>query len=378
MDKKIKILFFMDGIGNAGGIQEMSIKWMENIDRNKFHVDILSYDTGKKDNFPNRVKQLGGEIFIIPKYTNGDVINSITKTKKFFEEHRYDILHAHSSSKAVFVMFYARKAGIKIRILHAHCSKFIVTDKKALLMANLLLVPTLKNTTDFFACSPEAGIFLFGEKAYADNKVKIIHNGIDPRKYLPDSNIRNKIREELGVKEKFVIGNVGRFRRQKNHEFLIDVFAKVCSIDPDAFLVCVGNGELEESIKDKARKMGVFNRISFLGFRCDVNDIMQSFDLLLMPSLFEGLPVTAVEAQAEGIPGLFSSNISADVAILPTSSFLHLEDDLDVWAKKIVSYKNYKREENPYQYILDQGYDIQIETKKLEKVYIERLKEVTK
>lgn len=373
MKDKIKVLFFMDGIGNAGGIQEMSIKWMENIEKDKFQIDILSYNTGKRDNFPERIRALGGEVYVIPKYTNGDVINSIKHTKKFFKEHHYDILHAHSSSKAVFIMHYAKKAGVKVRILHSHSSKFVVTDKKSLLIANMLLKPTLKNTTDFFACSPEAGIFLFSKEAYDQGKITLIHNGINTKKFLPDAGKRKKMRNELGMEERFVIGNVGRFRPQKNHLYLMDIFKSVCDIDSDATLLCVGNGELEESIKEKATQLGIFNRIKFLGFRSDVSDLMQSFDLLLMPSLFEGLPVTAVEAQAEGVPGLFANTITPNVAILPTSSFLSLEDAPEVWAKKIISYKNIEREENPYKYILEQGYDIEIETKKLEKYYLDSL-----
>ena len=366
----------MDGIGNAGGIQEMSIKWMENIDRDKFQIDILSYNTGKKDNFPDRVKALGGDVYIIPKYTNGDVFRSLKQTKKFFEEHHYDVLHAHSSSKAFFIMYYAKKYGIKVRILHSHSSRFVVTDKKSLIFAKLLIKPTLENTTDYFACSPEAGIFLFGSDAYAKGMITLVHNGINAKKFLPTVNVRKHIRKELGVEDKFVIGNVGRFSPPKNHTFLMDIFKSVCDVDSDAILVCAGDGKLEDNVKEKAKKLGVYNRIIFLGFRDDVNDIMQSFDLLLMPSLFEGLPVTGVEAQAEGVPGLFATTITSDVAILPTSDFLSLDDSPEIWANKVLSYKNVERVVDPYKYISEKGYDIEIETKKLENFYLKRLNEV--
>ena len=364
----------MDGIGNGGGIQEMAIKWMENIDKEKFNIDILSYNTGKKDNFPDRVKAAGGNIYIIPKYTNGDIFNSIRQTRIFFKEHNYDILHAHSSSKAVFIMYYAKKVGIMTRILHSHASRFVVTDKKSLLMARLLLKPTLSNTTDFFACSPEAGIFLFGEDAYFKNRISIIHNAIDPKVFFPNDKIRKEMRKCLELNDRFVVGNVGRFMPQKNHSFLLDVFKRVCDLDDDAVLVCVGNGGLEDIIKEKAKTLGIYDKVKFLGFRSDVSDVIQTFDMLVMPSLFEGLPVTGVEAQAEGVPGLFATTITSDVAILPQSTFASLEETPDEWANKIIAYKSISREINPYRYIAEKGYEINIETKKIEQFYTFSLK----
>lgn len=370
MDNRIKVLFFMDGIGNAGGIQEMAIKWMENINRDKFKIDILSYNTGKKDNFADRVRDLGGEVYIIETYMRkGKALKSFSQTKHFFATHHYDILHAHSSSKALFIMWYAKKAGIKTRILHSHCTKFVVTKKIPLLIANLLKKPTIKLTTDYYACSPEAGEFLFGKKALDSKLITIAHNGINAEKFKPDFEKREEMRKKLGIENKFVIGNVGRFRPQKNHTFLIDIFKKVYEQDTSAVLVCVGNGELENDIKQKAYDLGIDDRILFLGFRKDVNDIMQAFDVLVMPSLFEGLPVTGVEAQAIGVPALFATTITKDAAILPESSYLSLSDNVEKWSRKILEYKSVSHNANPYEWIVKRGYDIKEETHKLELFY---------
>lgn len=374
MSDKIRILYFMDGIGNAGGIQEMAIKWMENIDHKKFQIDILSYNTGKQDNYADRVRALGGEVYIIDTYMRkGKLIDSLKQTNDFFRTHSYDILHAHSSSKAVFILWFARKYGIKTRILHSHCTQFVVRGKKALMFANLLKLPTKLLTTDFFACSPEAGEFLFGKKATTKNKVIIAHNGIDISKYIQNDSIRCEMRKQLGIENNFVIGNVGRFRSQKNHEFLIDIFKEITMLDSTAVLVCVGNGELEELIREKAISYGIVDKILFLGFRNDVNDLMQSFDLLLMPSLFEGLPVTGVEAQAVGVPALFADTITKDAAILPESTYLSLTDSPKVWAEHAVSYKNISHNPEPYKWIKDRGYDIEIETDKLAEFYINKM-----
>lgn len=371
MSKKIKILFFMDGIGNAGGIQEMAIKWMENIDRSKYQIDILSYNTGKQDNYADRVAALGGKVYIIDTYMHkGKLLDSLKQTKQFFKEHPdYDILHAHSSSKAVFIMWYAKKNGIRIRILHSHCTKFVVSKKSSLLAANLLKKPTLMLTTHYYACSPEAGEFLFGKKAVAEGKVTIAHNGIDTQIFKPNEKLRNELREQLGIQNKLVIGNVGRFRPQKNHTYLMDIFAAVCKKNSDVILICIGNGELEDSIKEKAVKLGINSRIKFLGFRKDVSDLMQIFDVLVMPSLFEGLPVTGVEAQAIGVPAVFADTITKDAAILPQSSYVPLTATPDIWAEKILSYEILNHIDNVRDYIIERGYDIKIETEKLAQFY---------
>jgi glycosyltransferase involved in cell wall biosynthesis len=370
MEKKIKILFFMDGIGNAGGIQEMAIKWMENINRKKFQIDILSYNTGKHDNYAERVQALGGKVFLIDTYMRkGKLFASLKQTEDFFKTHKYDILHAHSSSKAVFIMYYAKKYGIKTRILHSHCTQFVIQEKVLQLFANILKIPTLALTTDYYACSPEAGEFLFGKKAVEDGKVTIAHNGIETSCFVRDDAIRNRIRTELGLSDKFVIGNVGRFRPQKNHTYLMDIFKAITLKDENAVLVCVGNGELEESIKEKAKQLKIDSKIRFLGFRNDVNDVMQCFDVLVMPSLFEGLPVTGVEAQAVGIPALFATTITKDAAILPESGYLSLNDSPEMWADRILSYKSVNRSNTAHEYIISHGYDIKIETNKLADFY---------
>lgn len=372
---KIKVLFFMDGIGNAGGIQEMAIKWMENIDLSRYQIDILSYNTGKVDNYPERVKALGGKVYIIETYTRrGKALKSFEQTRKFFENHQYDIIHAHSSSKAFFVMWYAKKAGIQTRILHSHCTRFVVTKPIQRLIANLLKKPTKMLTTDYFACSPEAGAFLFGKRALEQGKIRIVHNGIDTTVFKPNENIRNRMREELNIENKYVIGNVGRFRPQKNHMFLMEIFKAIHEKDKEAVLVCVGDGELEDAVKKKAKEFGIQDSVMFLGFRKDVNDIMQTLDVLVMPSLFEGLPVTGVEAQAIGVPAVFATTITIDAAILPSSSYVALEEGPEIWANKILSYKGKNRETNPNKWILERGYDIKVETQKLEEFYMQSVR----
>ena len=362
----------MDGIGNGGGIQEMSLKWMKNIDRTIVQIDILSYNKVKPDNFRERVAELGGNVYIIESFQDkGKFWKSITQTRAFFSKHKdYDILHAHASSKALFILMFAALYGIKRRILHSHTSRIVVRGFIGKFIATVFRRPALFFTTDYFACSKEAGEFLFGKIAIKRNKVNIVHNAVDLTQFKFDSLIRENIRNEIMGNEKhFLIGNVGRFMLPKNHHFLLKIYAETLKCDPSIRLCCVGNGGLEGEIHQKAKDMGIYDKIYFLGFRDDVKDVMQSFDLLLMPSLFEGLPVTGVEAQAVGVPVLYSDTITKDAAILPSSSFMSLNDSPEVWAKKILSYKNMKHEADPHKWIREKGYDIVIETKKLQQYY---------
>lgn len=372
MKDKVKILYFMDGIGNGGGIQEMVIKWMQNIDREKFQIDILSYNRVNKDNFRERVAALGGKVFIIESFQNPKTfIKSIWQTKDFFHKNKYDILHAHSSSKAFFVMKYAKKYGVETRILHSHCASFVVNGAIPLMVAKALKKPTVNLATDYFACSVAAGNFLFGKEA--SDRIYYAHNGIDTSLFKPNHNTREKVREELGIKDKYVIGHIGRFMPQKNHAFLIDIFKEVCSMETSSVLVLVGDGSLKESIEEKVKKLGISDKVIFLGKRNDVNEIVQAFDLLLMPSLFEGLPVTAVEAQACGVPCLFSSSISSDAAIIPNCAFLDLNESAEFWAKKSIGFRNNEREIDPHKYIKERGYDIKVETDKLSHYYLSKV-----
>lgn len=365
----------MDGIGNAGGIQEMALKWIKEFDPQKVHVDILSYDTGEKDDYPDRVGKYGCKIYIIPTYTRSKTFfKSFKETKKFFETHKdeYDIIHAHASAKAIFILWYAKKYGIKTRILHSHSSRIISNSILQKIAAILFKKPVNILVTDKFACSPEAGKYLFGEKAMKEGKVRIVHNAIDTRKFVYDEIVRNEMRRQLNVTDKFVIGNVGRFMIPKNHTFLIDIYAEICKRDNNTRLVLVGSGDLEDEMKKKCIELGIYNHVDFLGFRSDVDRIMQAFDLLVMPSLFEGLPVTSVEAQAIGIPTLFANTITKDAAILPQSDYMSLNESPERWADRILKYKQIKREKKPIKYLIEAGYDIEIETKKIEEFYMKK------
>ena len=370
----IKVLYFMDGLGNAGGIQEMALKWMKYIDHSMIQIDILSYNHIKPDNYTERVNKLGGKVYVIESFQDkGMFWKSLKQTKEFFKEHPdYDILHAHSSSKAFFVLLAAKLSGVKVRVLHSHATQFVMTGKFPLFVANFLKGPAKWVATNYMACSPEAGDFLFGKEERMKGNLFIAHNAIDTNAFKASDDARKNIRKEFGFNDNtFVVGNVGRFRPQKNHRFLIKIFKAVIDLDPTARMVCVGGGELEEDIHLQAKELGIYDKIIFTGIRSDVKDVMQAFDLLVMPSLFEGLPVTGVEAQAVGTPALFADSITVDAPILPSSGFFPLKASPEEWAKKVLSYKGREREDKPERWIKEKRYDIVHESKRLEQFYID-------
>ena len=377
MDRKIKVLYFMDGIGNGGGIQEMVLNWLKVFDASKIQIDILTYDTGKIDNSTERFEQFGGKIYIIPTFTKkGSFKKSIQATKEFFKTHHdYDILHAHASSKSVFVLKYAKKNGINIRILHSHSRRFVNRSAKSLLMGYFFKPFAKKLATHYFACSHEAGYFLFGKKTM-NKKGYLILNCVDVEKFYPNLELGKRIRQELNIKDdQIVIGHVGRFMPPKNHNFLIDIFKCIHELNSKAVLVLVGNGKLQESIQDKVKKLNLENSVMFLGFKSNVSEIINCFDLFLMPSLFEGLPVTGIEAQAEGISCLFSSEITQDAKVLPSTKYLSLKESPAIWAKEALSLAKLGQNLNATQMVKNNGFDLNSSTKLIMSLYEKFIKE---
>jgi len=195
----------------------------------------------------------------------------------------------------------------------------------------------LKYSTDLFGCSKEACEFLFGERCFNDNRVRIINNGIETENFVFNEEIRVKMREELGIKDStIVVGHVGRFSYPKNHDFLIDIFKKVNEKNRNTLLLLVGDGNLREAIERKVEYLGLSNRVIFAGIRSDVADVLQAMDIFVFPSLYEGLPVTLVEAQASGLPCVISDNITKQVQITDLIHPVSLERSPEYWSKKIL------------------------------------------
>lgn len=340
MKQKTKVLLFVDRL-RVGGIQTLLVNLLEHFDLDRLQVDFLVLDDGMHYDLEDKVQALGATLYKLEGawiYKPQDYLPYCKKVKAFFAEHHdYDAVHLHSSSKNFFVLYYAKKYGIPVRIAHSHNTGFQSKSKAQILLGNVLKGPLKKSANYYFACSAYAGEWLFGKKAVEQGKVHVMPNGIDLDKFQYSEDTRTALRQELGVEGKTVIGNVGRFTPQKNHSVLIDIFEEIHRQNPDTVLLLAGIGELMDETKEKVKARGLEDCVQFLGFRTDVMNLTQAMDVFLMPSLYEGFPVTGIEAQAVGLPCAFSDTITREAKLIDQVAYISLEAPLAEWAEKTLA-----------------------------------------
>ncbi len=372
MANKIKVLLFVDRMRH-GGIQQFLIENIKYMEKNKVQVDVLTLDDGETYPLEKTLQELDCNFYKlkgiwINKLT--DYFKYATAIDKFFIEHNdYKVVHMNASSKNFILLKYAKKYQIPIRIAHSHNIDFQTKNPMKKIVGNILKVPMKKYATDYFACSYLAGEWLFGKKNIENKKVKVIHNAVDYKKFQYNEEIRTKIRKEFQLKkEDILIGHVGRFTNQKNHTFLIDIFYEMVKQNKNVKLIMVGIGEKEQEIKNRVKELKIENNVIFAGFRKNVNEIMQAMDVFLLPSLYEGLPVVGVEAQAAGLPCFMSKDvITKEVKITQNLTFISLEKSAKEWADSILNSDLSRRDTK--QELKVSGYFIEDTAKELVDIY---------
>ena len=341
------------------------MNYYRHIDRTKIQFDFLC-DEDSTDIPYDEIESLGGKVILIPPYQK--VFKYQKAVKKILKDGNYKIVHSHINTLSVFPLRAAKKAGVPIRIAHSHATTNKIEIKRNAI--KVVLRPLNKIfATNYACCSEHAGRWMFGNDFYDKDFVKIINNAIDTNKFIFNDEIRKKYRNSLGIKDnQTVIGCVGRMVKTKNHIFLLDVFDKVCDKE-DAFLVLIGKGPLENEIRNIANKLKKSERIFFLGQKEDVSSWYQAFDILVLPSLYEGFGMTLLEAQASNLPCLTSTNVPKEVKIIEKCEFLPLKDGSKVWADNVIQLiKNSKRKTNGNLISL-MKFDIRNEALDLEKWY---------
>ena len=285
LDEKIIVAHIM-GKWNGGGVESVVMNYYRNIDRNRIQFHFLC-DEDSTDIPYEEIEKLGGKVIVIPPYQK--LFKYQKELYRIFKENNYKIIHSHINALSVFPLRIAKKAGVPIRIAHSHSTSNKKEWKKNIL--KMILRPFSKlYANNYFACTEYAGKWLFGKKVVERKELNVINNAIDLKKFEFNENTREDLRKELGIKEDvLVIGHVGRFMKQKNHEFLIDVFEKAIKQDDNIYLILVGQGPLEDKIKEMAKEKGIENKILFLGQRHDVNKLYKAMDIFVLPSLYEGL-----------------------------------------------------------------------------------------
>lgn len=316
-----KVLLFVDRM-RVGGIQVLLVDLLKNFDQEQIQYDLLVLDDGIQYELEEKAIQAGA---IIHKLDGiwvrrpQDYVKYCRAMKAFFREHHdYIAVHIHTGPKNYFILKYAKQYGIPLRIAHAHNTGYQTKSRSQQLLGNHFKSKIKKYATHYVACSELAGKWMFG-----DAPVEVIPNGVDIDTFQFNLEKRDAIRSTLGVDTQFVIGNVGRFTPQKNHTFLLDIFAEVHRRNPRTTLLLAGIGETMEEMKQKAKQLEIHEQVQFLGFRTDVQDLIQGMDAFLMPSLYEGFPVTAVEAQVAGLPCVFSDTITREVKLMEESIYIY-------------------------------------------------------
>lgn len=350
---------------DRGGAETFVMNVYRNIDRKKVNFDFV-VQTDSIGSYEKEIEYLGGKIYRLPSRNKG-IKNHKVAWNNFFEKYNeYNAVHFHRSClSGIYPIKVARKKGIKNIIVHSHNTSVDELHHRLMHYINKQVV--YKYADNFLACSDKAARWLYNKDAL--ERVYIIKNGIDAEKFRYNKKIRQNIREKEGLNGKFVIGHVGRFVNAKNHDMLIDIFKEIKQIKSNAILYLVGQGELLEDIKDKVRQNGLTESVIFAGIRSNIHELMQGMDIFLFPSLYEGLPVTLIEAQASGLKCLVSEEVSNEVALTDLVKFLSIKNGIDKWVDSIVIEELYERSDT-YNQITQNGYNIHGVVKQLEQIYL--------
>ena len=345
-----------------GGLESMIMNYYRHIDREKVQFDFLVHRQ-ERAAFDDEIESLGGRIYRLPRLVPWSK-SYLSALNHFWDEHpEYRIVHVHQDCLSSVILKAAQQHNIPVRIAHSHSSS---QDKNLKYLIKLWYKRNIpKYATNLFACGEDAGDWMFGGASY-----QIINNAIDVAAYTYDPTKRQEMRRQLGLENDFTIGHVGRFNQPKNHPFLIDIFAALLKKEPNAVLLLAGGGEDMPKIQAKAQALGVAEHVRFLGVRSDVADLMQAMDVFVFPSLYEGLPVTMVEAQASGLPCLISDKVPPECILTDgLVDVLPLSAAPKTWAEKILAKRAIPRTDRRAE-IAAHGFDITTEAVKLQEFYL--------
>lgn len=368
----------LDTVMDRGGAETMMMNYLRHMDRSKVIYDFL-VNRDYKAAYEDEIESLGGRIYrmcpMYPQYFE----RYKKEFREFLRQHpEYRIIHSNLEERSYFGLHVAKEMGVPVRIAHAH-NRPVGFDVKSV-FREYFRMRLPKYVTHMFACGEEAGDWLFGKK----NRSKVIQqrNAIDTSLYRYDADLARTVRAEFGVTDPntLVVGHVGRFFPQKNHDFLIDIFQALHQRQSNSVLWLVGGGELHDELKNQIRakvdKLGLHDAVRFFGVRSDVNRIMQGMDCFILPSLYEGLPVTMVEAQASGLPCVISDRVPAQCDVTGTVAIVPLHDEPDQWSETVLQHVRKLISRNRAigaDAVTEAGFDITANARWLEQFYLDAL-----
>ncbi|WP_396146817.1 glycosyltransferase family 1 protein [Flavobacterium sp.] len=369
MEYPIRILQLFT-ILNRGGAETNVMNYYRKLDRTKFQFDFIVH-RDEPGAYEDEITTLGGKIYRLPPFNPLKIKEYKKQIALFFDQHTYLIIHGNCSELGIYIYQEAQKRRTPVIIAHGHNatdgwnlkSPFRYYYKKRM----------LRYINTYFTCGDEAAVWLFGKKN-ASNAFTMT-NAIDTKMFAFDETKSLQVRKQLEATNTQNFIHVGRFNKQKNHEFLIEIFAELVQLNLNRKLFLVGNGELMESIQKKVTDLKLENNVYFLGLRSDVNELLQGMDVFLFPSLFEGLPVSLVEAQASGVKCYISDGVPKEAIIVNDNvKVISLEESALVWAQTIHSQNDFIKKDVS-QVVIDKGYDINKNVILLQEKYLELLQQ---
>jgi Glycosyltransferase len=362
--RPIKVLMVSPRLEVCGGVESYIMSYYKNIDRNHVSIDFAAH-RADEPSYKEYIEQTGGKVFIIPEKELKNPFGMMKRLDAFFKEHGdYDVVHCNMPNGGFYYLRAAKKAGVPVRILHAHQTKY--ADVWLHAVRNYPLIKLGKfYANERCACSEAAGKFLFGKNYH------VIKNALPSERFFFNEEDRVRRRREMGLDGKLVVCNVGRFCNQKNQLFLLDIFKSLLTKRPDAVLLLVGDGEQRADVEEKIGRLGIKDSVILAGVQKDIPAYLMVSDVMAMPSLYEGLPIVGLEAQASGLPCVIADTVTPELNITGNVTFCSLRADTETWADVIL--ENASRERMPQEEILQRmrgsGYDIHTEARKLEQLY---------
>ncbi len=360
--KPIRILYVNGGLMHRGGIESFMMNYYRHFDRSLVQIDFIVHGDGYGE-YDEEIMALGGNIYHVPVKSKHP-FRYAGEVKKVIKAGGYQIIHSHADAMSGWILKIAKECGVPVRIAHSHNTDHLTKNPIKRFLNDMAKKDIQKYATHLFACSNMAGAWLFGKKDFT-----VVNNAIDLCKFVYSNGVRTRIRKQFNIgANEFVIGHVGRFDRQKNHEFLIMVFAEYAKINPKAKLLLVGDGELRTEIEPLIATYDIQDRVLLTGVRSNVNEIYSAMDVFVLPSHFEGLPVVGLEAQANGLPCLFSSGVTKESQVTDNAQFLDLS--VELWVAALKESEKATRLDGKSS-LVEAGYDIEVESKKLQEFYLQ-------
>ncbi len=341
---------------DTGGAETFLMKLYRGLDKSRYQMDFIAA-TSKKGYYDDEIRSMGGKIYHIALHTKHPV-RAFWQVKHIVKSGQYNcVLKLLGSPIGVIDLLAARTGGARLLAARS-CGGFIRSDSKKHLLQELLRKILNKTATVKLAPSDLAARYTFGDKLFEAGKVTLLHNALDLSVYRFSKAGREEVRKEFSLGDSLVIGHIGRFTAQKNHAFLLEVFAELKAKRPDAKLLLVGTGPLQETIRQKSEKLGLDGHVIFAGVRSDIPALLSAMDAFVFPSFYEGMPNTVIEAQATGLPCVIADTITKGAKVTDLVNRLSLGAPPAVWANAALSAAQTERTDTSA-VLRNAGYDIE-------------------